>query len=119
MILLNLIKFVSCNPGQSWLGATDIAVEGSWVFERAESADQNTYLNWLGSNPDNYKGNEHCLEYIDVHKQMNDANCDERIGVSCRFFDPSFNSNGIVGYQSEIGCKTNEVYQRKGMKIKV
>ena len=113
-------KFVSCNPGQSWLGANDIAEEGKWVFERSESDGQNAYLNWSLGNPDDYKGNEDCLSYDDSQKQMNDKNCGERIGVSCRFFDRSFsnNLNEIVDYETKFWCKTNETYQRKGMKMK-
>ena len=72
----------------------------------------------MGGQPDDSGENEHCLEYVDSAKKMNDRPCDARIGVSCRFFGPFFNF-AIVGYnESEFGCQTNEIYQRKGMNKK-
>ena len=68
----------------TWLGATDAAVEGTWVFEGPVSDSEKSYLSFFGRNPDNNNGNEHCLAL--VHTKMNDGRCEARHSVSCRFF---------------------------------
>ncbi|XP_048251360.1 perlucin-like [Haliotis rufescens] len=42
-----------------WLGATDLNLEGRWLWEGRRPM---VYSNWSPHQPDNYKGREHCLE---------------------------------------------------------
>uniref|UniRef100_A0A8W8NNT5 C-type lectin domain-containing protein n=1 Tax=Magallana gigas TaxID=29159 RepID=A0A8W8NNT5_MAGGI len=42
-----------------WLGATDIAEEGTWLS--AEKNTTLTYVNWYPGQPNNYGGNQNCL----------------------------------------------------------
>ena len=91
------------------------------MFERSEISGQNTFLIWGGGQPDNWWGDENCLEYDPNTKRMNDNNCDNsrmsNTGVSCRFFGNVFNYQ-ISGHETVLlGCQTNVSYKRKGLKM--
>ena len=74
-------------------------------------------MSFYGTNPDNNNGNEHCLELVNT--KMNDARCEVRKKVSCRFFGPTAIDFGDVDdYVVSFYDVTEEVYGRKGMKIR-
>jgi hypothetical protein len=69
-----------------------------------------------GSQPDNNGNGEHCLEL--VYTIMNDARCESRKKVSCRFFGPPvIQVENIDGYVTSFYGENEEIYQRKGMKF--
>jgi hypothetical protein len=73
-------------------------------------------LSFYGSNPDNNGAGEHCLEL--VYTKMNDASCESRKKVSCRFFGPPvIQVENIDGYVTSFYGENEEIYQRKGMKF--
>ncbi|XP_048251019.1 perlucin-like [Haliotis rufescens] len=57
-----------------WLGATDLNVEGTWLWEGQQAMD---YSNWSTGQPDNYGGGEHCLDIKQSYGNYlwNDAPC--------------------------------------------
>ena len=57
--------------GEAWIGFTDLEEEGVWVWLDGTVSD---YANWLGSQPDNFKGIEHCAE-MEVNARWNDIDC--------------------------------------------
>ena len=44
-----------------WIGGTDAASEGTWVW--SSTGTPLSYTNWYSAQPDNYLGNEDCLEF--------------------------------------------------------
>ena len=60
-----------------WLGATDLAKEGTFVWDLTRQPVG--YSNWLPGQPDNYGGNENCMHIISGDPgKWNDAPCDYR-----------------------------------------
>nr|XP_011419778.3 perlucin-like protein [Crassostrea gigas] len=55
-----------------WLGATDIAEEGTWLS--AEKNTTLTYENWYPGQPNNNDGNQNCLS---LYEPFNHTWCDE------------------------------------------
>jgi len=52
--------------GRIWLGASDEAKEGSWVWEHSQTPFFRTYTNWdvKRKQPNNDGGNQNCLSYF-------------------------------------------------------
>ena len=46
--------------GEWWIGLSDLAVEGTFVWETGEPL---SFTNWGASQPDNGAGTEHCVHY--------------------------------------------------------
>ncbi|XP_058824562.1 perlucin-like [Topomyia yanbarensis] len=62
----------------AWLGASELAVEGTYYWHATGARLQ--YANWRPGQPDNYKGNEHCLALMNIPGQgwnwhANDGPC--------------------------------------------
>ena len=55
-----------------WLGGTDQAMEGTWVWTTGEPF---TYTNWNAGEPNNSGGAENCLEYYYNINAWNDDSC--------------------------------------------
>ncbi|XP_063431478.1 perlucin-like [Mytilus trossulus] len=85
----------SFNPVKFWLGGSDMAEEGSWVW--AKSGQPLTYTNWQHGNPDNGNdGDEHCMDLReDHHWQWGDNNCDEHFYFVCE--RPLFVGQTVIG----------------------
>ncbi len=58
----------------SWLGISDLAVEGVWMLVTGEQA---TWFNW-GSGEPNNQGNEDCVEFVQAGK-WNDIFCTKKM----------------------------------------
>ena len=56
-----------------WIGATDEAIEGQWVWY--STGDAINFNNWNPPNPDNAHGNEDCA-IMHVSGKWNDLTCD-------------------------------------------
>jgi hypothetical protein len=57
-----------------WIGATDAAKEGTWLWVSGKAA---TYQNWNSGEPSNSGGNENCAVLLtSVSGKWNDASCD-------------------------------------------
>ncbi|XP_059167887.1 uncharacterized protein LOC131949942 [Physella acuta] len=57
-----------------WLGANDELQEGEWLWTDGTKANLTSM--WFENEPNNFGGNENCLEMIS-NRKMNDANCFE------------------------------------------
>lgn len=51
-------EFISTMEASAWIGASDTASEGTWVW--VDGSDMDGYTNWGGSNP-NGSNNENCV----------------------------------------------------------
>ena len=60
-------------PDSSWLGGTDEGQEGHWYWITGEAW---SYENWEPGEPNNYDGDENCLER-ESSTQWNDMPCDD------------------------------------------
>ncbi|KAK3094973.1 hypothetical protein FSP39_008539 [Pinctada imbricata] len=71
-------------PGLFWIGASDMAVEGEWLW--LPGATRTDYTNWAPGEPDNFKNQDHCA-VIDAHKnyQWEDDNCVEKRNFICEY----------------------------------
>ena len=63
-----------------WIGLTDLAHEGSWVW--LSSGKPAEYTNWLGNNPDNAGKSEHFAHMVNstYSRRWNDCANDDGIG---------------------------------------
>ena len=68
-----------------WLGASDIAKEGTWIWESSKTAL--TYSNWFANEPNNERNNENCL-HLWAYANWNDLNCDATFSVLCEVVFP-------------------------------
>ena len=55
-----LIKNLSINVEYFWIGASDIASEGNWIWVNGERASSSELI-WRSGQPNNDGGNEDCL----------------------------------------------------------
>ncbi|XP_045190001.2 perlucin-like [Mercenaria mercenaria] len=70
------------NSGIFWLGASDMAAEGSWVWNKTGSSV--SYTNWKDGEPNNANGGEDCLTitFSDSFR-WNDNNCNNKFNFVC------------------------------------
>ncbi|MBF0538010.1 MAG: VCBS repeat-containing protein [Nitrospirae bacterium] len=84
--------FPSDSYGTCWLGATDTALNGTWVWVTVE---QWQFTAWGTGEPNNYGGNEHCLTYYNApgytqqYSKWNDADCSTLQPVLCEWDSPT------------------------------
>ncbi|XP_026181790.1 type-2 ice-structuring protein-like [Mastacembelus armatus] len=64
----------------AWIGSTDAQKEGCWSWVDGSTF---TYANWAPGQPDNYQGNENCLQISTEGKQWSDVNCDQLLPSVC------------------------------------
>ena len=55
-----------------WIGANDRAAEGEFEWADGQAV---TYFNWSDSQPDNFQGQENCVELRIIDRQWNDRPC--------------------------------------------
>jgi len=58
-----------------WLGATDVGHEGTFIWQ--SSGKPLSFTNWFYLNPNNWGGNENCLQQNFVDFKWNDVQCDQ------------------------------------------
>lgn len=75
MIVLYLVNLETADilKFSVWIGGSDLQVEG--VFVWSDSGNNFTFTNWLGSQPDNARNNEHCVGMIALTGTWNDWPC--------------------------------------------
>lgn len=83
------------NPGLFWIGASDLASEGNWLW--LPSKQKFSYSNWAPTEPDNINYYEHCA-LIDLHRgyKWSDDNCEERRNFICETI-PNDEGNEVIG----------------------
>ncbi|GFS10637.1 perlucin-like [Elysia marginata] len=71
-------KYVRNTPGtvQPFLGATDVETEGQFKWDYSQQLLNMTYTNWARYQPDNFKNQEHYLEYWVDLSHWNDVSLD-------------------------------------------
>ena len=74
---------------QVWIGGTDAYSEGTWAWSPSNTPV--SYTNWNTGQPDNDKGNEHCLQIYndqaynsDAIGKWNDQNCNHKQKYVCQ-----------------------------------
>ncbi|MDC3957094.1 hypothetical protein KEG38_24745 [Polyangium jinanense] len=65
-----------------WLGLTDIATEGTFVWESGEPL---AYTHWGQDQPDDYNASEDCVEMYHVTGEWNDDNCTYEYHYVCEY----------------------------------
>ncbi|KAL3841961.1 hypothetical protein ACJMK2_020037 [Sinanodonta woodiana] len=77
------VKLFNFSEGQTWIGATDILVEGDWVWADSQtSLSSRAYTNWLAGEPNNLGRNENCLSLFNSGL-WNDEDCDTHFHYIC------------------------------------
>ena len=75
----NALLLTAAAGNNVWIGGTDAASEGTWVW--SPSGTPLSYTNWHSGQPDDYRGNEDCLEFnwgpsgTSGTGKWNDADC--------------------------------------------
>ncbi len=69
---------LSLGVSDAWIGFTDVATEGTYVW----ISSQSTYVNWGMAQPDDGAGNEDCAVFL-ADGTWNDAPCDQQRGYVC------------------------------------
>ncbi|XP_072222404.1 galactose-specific lectin nattectin-like [Leuresthes tenuis] len=72
IFLSNLVKRVTGAHYHTWVGGSDAVAEKRWLWSDGSHFD---YLRWFRGQPDNHKGNEHCLEINYGVTYWNDGSC--------------------------------------------
>ncbi|KAH8351465.1 hypothetical protein KR059_003084, partial [Drosophila kikkawai] len=62
-----------------WLDLNDLSEEGKFVS--STSGKPAAFLNWRKGQPDNYKGNQHCVQLI--NRYIYDSSCNEKQRFIC------------------------------------
>ena len=65
-----------------WIGASDVANEGNWIWDNGGRPLVPGYVNWVGGGPSDV-GNEDCLQYWENKFQWNDRPCSTLMGGIC------------------------------------
>ncbi|GAB6026377.1 Fc fragment of IgE, low affinity II, receptor for (CD23) [Chamberlinius hualienensis] len=66
-----------------WLGASDEATEGTWIWEHNKNVI--TYSDWIKNQPDNYLKAEDCLHYWRKYDwKWNDFPCNVTVNYICQ-----------------------------------
>ncbi|KAK3594116.1 hypothetical protein CHS0354_040890 [Potamilus streckersoni] len=77
------IIFPLYHLGETWIGATDILIEGDWVWANSGvGLSSRGYTNWLAGETNNTGENENCLGLFNTGF-WNDAYCDTHLHYIC------------------------------------
>lgn len=84
------------NPGLFWIGASDLANEGQWLW--LPSKAKVSYSNWAPSEPDNSNYYQHCA-LLDIHRdyKWGDDNCEENRNFICEVSLGENSGQTIIG----------------------
>ncbi|XP_034321227.2 neurocan core protein-like [Magallana gigas] len=64
-----------------WIGGSDQSRESQFIWSKSKNII--TFTKWFLDNPDNYKGNEDCIEMLAITGEWNDRSCDYNTGFIC------------------------------------
>ncbi|KAM9750923.1 galactose-specific lectin nattectin-like [Menidia menidia] len=78
--LSDLVLRVTGVRRYTWIGGFDAVGEKTWLWSDGSPAK---YFNWSKGQPDNYGGNEHCLDMNFGGPFWNDRPCDHKIHFLC------------------------------------
>ncbi|KAJ6640948.1 Lectin subunit alpha [Pseudolycoriella hygida] len=70
--LIKIVEKAGMKNNHFWISAADLAKEGR--FSWYSTGDLVTYKNFRKSQPDNYRGNEHCVQFSNIYA-WNDVRC--------------------------------------------
>jgi len=77
------------NSDDQWIGANDLASEGSFLWVTGEPFTWAPYTApWEPDNPDNSGDDEHCVELKGTDAQINDDDCDATNERVCEYTPP-------------------------------
>ena len=80
--VLSLMTVVRASTSlDAWIGFTDIASEGTWVWVDGSSS---SYTNWLSVAPDNYDNNQHCARMMSTGL-WDDVDCSQNKDFVCQY----------------------------------
>jgi hypothetical protein len=68
-----------------WIGYTDAAAEGTWVWVDGSQNQAGFSPPWSSGEPNNSGGNENCAEFKYTPEQWNDNDCGKTHYVWCEF----------------------------------
>lgn len=64
-----------------WIGGSDKSKETQFIWSK--SKNKITFTKWLSNNPDDYEGNEDCIEMLATTGEWNDMSCDFNTHFIC------------------------------------
>ena len=67
--------------GSAWIGFTDIAIEGNWVWQDGQPTGPQDW--WYPNQPDNAAGNEDCV-HMGANMGWNDYPCHYKLPYICK-----------------------------------
>jgi hypothetical protein len=74
-----LVQALGASAGYVWLGASDLVLEGSWIWVDGVPS---SYTNWSSGQPDNGSGTEDCV-YMLADGRWNDDQCGHGVRYVC------------------------------------
>ena len=83
----NALVRTAADGNQVWIGGTDAASEGTWVWSPTNTPM--SYTNWYPGEPNNWENNEDCLIF-DSSGKWNDVPCTLLVKFVCQTVLPSF-----------------------------
>eukprot|EP00964_Phaeocystis_antarctica_P034107 scaffold19389_cov66-Phaeocystis_antarctica.AAC.1 len=78
----NALLVTAAAGNAAWIGGTDAASEGTWVW--SPSNTPLSYTNWPTGQPDNWLGGEDCLMTRSAGGQWNDGHCASKMKYICQ-----------------------------------
>ncbi|XP_059510747.1 C-type lectin-like [Stegostoma tigrinum] len=69
-----------------WIGLNDNYKEGAYFWTDGSSSD---FVNWDSGQPDDYRGEEDCVHFVDPTINWNDLPCQSKLSFLCSYKLPS------------------------------
>ncbi|XP_038164187.1 ladderlectin-like [Cyprinodon tularosa] len=77
----NVIRTATYGSGRTWVGGTNAQKSSIWFWSDGSQFD---YTNWCPRQPDNWRGNQHCLEMnYSASKCLDDLGCGYHLPSVC------------------------------------
>ena len=77
----NALLLTAAAGNSVWIGGTDAASEGAWVWSPSNTPV--SYTNWMAGEPNNYAGGEDCMQFYTDGK-WNDDGCTKKKKYVCQ-----------------------------------
>ncbi|KAM4737368.1 galactose-specific lectin nattectin-like isoform 1-T2 [Anableps anableps] len=75
-----MVKRVTGSSRDTWIGGYDAVAEKSWLWSDGSPFE---FTRWYVNQPDNAKGNQHCLEINYFGHYWNDVLCSTNMPFVC------------------------------------